>query len=524
MHVIPTPSRQVGSVQISLHVSRCIALLLFACVAADSHESRRLIIGGAGASPDAFPSVASLQRLATHTCGAHLASAVWAVTAAHCIVDDDGKLLPPQQLRLLTHEYDLGATSPSSPCSAVTGIMDVIPHPEYAPSSSGSLAHDIALLRLSEPRPDECLQGLPRLDLGNSDLVDALVREKGDGVVAGWGRTSLDGALWQTYPRKLREIAVPIVNEGVCSRNYGASYSTRAMICAGGQRGRDTCLGDSGSPMLSELAGTGERVVIGITSWGLGCTAETVSNGIEVPFSGCANWDNDLQGSIPSLVWCCPGAAYIYCNSKLPSYTQCTDSPEYEDEYGGCDSWEGFLCTIAHWYVSDWSAARSRWLVYSCPESCMDVAALIDSFATCDPPVIVSAEHMTLEDLGDDKVQATIVQAEGGPAAEDITAAAEQLAFLTRMAEQLGVAKVGFDAPPVTVTVDGLMNTPAKTLVTMAQCSSCGRWLLSLWERPLQCCAWGAVAFGGDGGALVPSAIAATRCKRPSVESCRDCG
>ena len=25
------------------------------------------------------------------------------------------------------------------------------------------------------------------------------------------------------------------------------------------------------------------------------------------------------------------GAAYIYCNSKLPSYTQCTDSPEYED-------------------------------------------------------------------------------------------------------------------------------------------------------------------------------------------------
>jgi len=456
MHVNPTPSRQVGSVQISLHVSRCIALLLFSCVAADSHESRRLIIGGASASPDAFPSVASLQRLATHTCGAHLASAVWAVTAAHCIVDDDGKLLPPQQLRLLTHEYDLGATSPSSPCSAVTGIMNAIPHPEYAPSSSGSLAHDIALLRLSEPRPDECLQGLPRLDLGNSDLVDALVREKGDGVVAGWGRTSLDGALWQTYPRKLREIAVPIVNEGVCSRNYGASYSTRAMICAGGQRGRDTCLGDSGSPMFSELAGTGERVVIGITSWGLGCaqglpgaysrvsfyrgwldetmqissplppapprspppppapplpplppvpppppaappplppsppappappalpaevacacstdgkfgdvdtgisgcgdhigdgdrwcyvtdptscpsmepsvafpglgwvlcdarcscTAETVSNGIEVPFSGCANWDNDLQGSIPSLVWCCPSTGLFLHRPK----------------------------------------------------------------------------------------------------------------------------------------------------------------------------------------------------------------
>ena len=196
-------------------------------------------------------------------------------------------------------------------------------------------------------------------------------------------------------------------------------------------------------------------------------------------------------------------------------------------------------------------------------------AALIDSFATCDPPVIVSAEQMTLEDLGDDKVQATIVQAEGGPAAEDITAAAEQLAFLTRMAEQLGVANVGFDAPPVTVTVVVAPPPPsaspsppppsASPLPPPASAPSppppsftplidvdpgrsdehtsenagddgpvlelwADRWLLSLWERPLQCCAWGAVAFGGDGGALVPSAIAATRCKRPSVESCRDWG
>ena len=154
--------------------------------------------------------------------------------------------------------------------------------------------------------------------------------------------------------------------------------------------------------------------------------------------------------------------------------------------------------------------------------------------------MIVSAEQMTLEDLGDDKVQATIVQAEGGPAAEDITAAAEQLAFLTNMAEKLGVAKVGFDAPPVTVTVVVAPPPPSASPIIdvdpgrsdehNSENAADDGPVLELWAVAL-------IAVGGAAALLclgaccicrrrrgACAAIAATRCKRPSVESCRDCG
>ena len=77
---------------------------------------------------------------------------------------------------------------------------------------------------------------------------------------------------------------------------------------------------------------------------------------------------------------------------------------------------------------------------------------MISSFAAGSPPVTVTAEQMTLEDLGSSKVGVTIVQATGGPTAEDITAAAEQPTFLTSMGEELGEV-VKFDVPPATVTV-----------------------------------------------------------------------
>ena len=60
-------------------------------------------------------------------------------------------------------------------------------------------------------------------------------------------------------------------------------------------------------------------------------------------------------------------------------------------------------------------------------------AAKIKSFANGDPPVTVTAEQMALEDLGDSTVRVTIVQAEGGPTAQDITAAATLPAFLAIM-------------------------------------------------------------------------------------------
>ena len=69
---------------------------------------------------------------------------------------------------------------------------------------------------------------------------------------------------------------------------------------------------------------------------------------------------------------------------------------------------------------------------------------MIDSLAASDPPVNVTAEQMTLEVLESNTVSATIVQAAGGPTAEEITAAASQPAFLTSMTKELNKT-VAFD-------------------------------------------------------------------------------
>ena len=83
--------------------------------------------------------------------------------------------------------------------------------------------------------------------------------------------------------------------------------------------------------------------------------------------------------------------------------------------------------------------------------------AVIESFASGDPAVIITAEQLILEDLGDSKLQVTIVQvtvmhAADGPTAEAITAAANKTAFLKRVAEELE-AEVAFGVLPSTVVV-----------------------------------------------------------------------
>ncbi|EOD15411.1 hypothetical protein EMIHUDRAFT_211614 [Emiliania huxleyi CCMP1516] len=63
-------------------------------------------------------------------------------------------------------------------------------------------------------------------------------------------------------------------------------------------------------------------------------------------------------------------------------------------------------------------------------------AALIASFAGSGANI--TAEQITLEDLGDNTVLVTIVQAAVGPSADDITASALQPSFLASMSEELG--------------------------------------------------------------------------------------
>ena len=119
----------------------------------------------------------------------------------------------------------------------------------------------------------------------------------------------------------------------------------------------------------------------------------------------------------------------------------------------------------------------------------------------------VTAEQMTLEDLGDSKVRVTIVQAEGGPAAEAITASAKQPTFLESVATELSVPKVYYDTAPATISVT-VAPPPPPPPVPLSQAAevnlvSDGR------NRP-----W----IVGDSESLSPSPSSSWRsCSSPSV-------
>ena len=86
------------------------------------------------------------------------------------------------------------------------------------------------------------------------------------GYIAGWGDTSEGGSAATV----LQHASVPIATSTTCSNQYGSTYISSAMMCAGGT-GTDTCQGDSGGPLLTIPSGTNRYTLCGVTSWGYGC-------------------------------------------------------------------------------------------------------------------------------------------------------------------------------------------------------------------------------------------------------------
>ncbi|XP_014477561.1 PREDICTED: uncharacterized protein LOC106745987 [Dinoponera quadriceps] len=233
--------------------------------------SRRLL-GGEKTDLDEFPWMALLEYQKpngkTTACGGVLISKRYILTAAHCI---KGKDLPVtwRLVSVRLGEYDTdterdcikdGEFSVTCADDTVTvGVEEQIAHEDYLPTSRDQ-RNDIALLRLS--RDVTFTTYIKPICLPTNTTVSNKL------VVAGWGKTEVLSA--SNIKLKLE---LPLTNKQQCDQTYSAAGVRLGFgqICAGGKRGKDSCRGDSGGPLMAVerlTDGTGRWTAMGVVSFG----------------------------------------------------------------------------------------------------------------------------------------------------------------------------------------------------------------------------------------------------------------
>ncbi|MDW9854089.1 trypsin-like serine protease [Sinorhizobium meliloti] len=235
------------------------------------------IIGGTPAKEGAWPYQVALLDSAllddsntsqydAQFCGGSLIALNWVLTAAHCVVAEEGGVLPIDSITIL-----VGATKLTD--GARHEVAAIKMHPAYDPDT---LSNDAALIQLA--RPAETIATKVRSAEGKSKAT-----------VVGWGMMEDE-----SFPLELMQAEINIVPSSTCNTgiknllkqeaereasqagapviidvNDFADPLDDTMVCAGVASGkRDSCQGDSGGPLL---VGSGrDAVQVGIVSWGMG--------------------------------------------------------------------------------------------------------------------------------------------------------------------------------------------------------------------------------------------------------------
>lgn len=276
----------------NLKLSRIAPMLAaVACLAsgAASANPNQRIVGGQPIVIDSTPSIVALIKTdilentgsvsRAQFCGGTLIDSGWVLTAAHCLVFDDG-VYSPDEIQVVANSHDLNNIV-SDPIKAAR----IIVHSGYDERSHEA---DIALIQLSRPAIDSAL--VAPLNVTPVPMNETL-------VAAGWGArqfNSQQGSFdFADNLHAVRVLALPAAQCNTLPAYAGAISNT--MMCAGIQAGGfDSCQGDSGGP-LYRFGEDDSLVVAGVTSWGNGCALEN-RPGVYTDVAAFNDWIRDNTG------------------------------------------------------------------------------------------------------------------------------------------------------------------------------------------------------------------------------------
>ena len=298
-----------------------IFLVGFATLVQASAQSR--IVGGEISTLGEWPSAVALQispggaQHLARLCGGNLIAPNWVLTAAHCLVDEDGvQDAFPADVLVYAGQQNLSQLTLDNEFT----VRGVSIHPYF---DSQTLDADIALLELSR------LQNQPSMQFGINPSAGQST------TVIGWGLTSVDPDTYAPtggISTKLREVRVPVVSNDDCNNAYFGGI-TGFMFCAGfAEGGQDSCSGDSGGPIMVQAGGVWSQA--GIVSFGDGC-AKPGSFGVYTRVARFTDWiNNTMNGGDPTE----PGITDIRAQSGEDSDAGSSESSGTESNPEGGSS------------------------------------------------------------------------------------------------------------------------------------------------------------------------------------------